>query len=418
MSRKSLVASLAVLLLAPAVVYAGLNIVSVVTGSASGAITPSGGAYSATAKTYKLRPNLASGFDATPVVTNNGAPGVVTNNGGLNLTFNRYSTFSYTAPFKGTTQNVNISFSKSPASATPVLKAVLPTAAITVPVGTTGTLSGQTSTILYLPVTTPTTNATATWSGTGLTFTPASAQVNRPGQVTTKVSAATAGAYTATLTLTAVGATASTATVTIISQGAGQAASNACLSCHAGGVQAVAYAVSKHATSSSSTCQACHNPSRKGIHPFAVVTSAICEGCHAATLSQTTHPANLTVSKCLLCHDSHDPAAGIANLGPAPAHPAVTLYTFEEVGMQMAGGAKVPVQVDANGKGMPYSPKQTCGTAGCHAKKGIDYTYDKISDHAFHSSQGRPEYVDSADGKFDATKSKPWGQSTAMVGKW
>ncbi|KAA0890352.1 MULTISPECIES: cytochrome C [Oryzomonas] len=100
------------------------------------------------------------------------------------------------------------------------------------------------------------------------------------------------------------------------------------------------------------------------------------------------------------------------------AHPSVTLYTFEEIGMQMAGGAKVPVQVDANGKGMPYSPKQTCGTAGCHVKNGVDYTYDKISDHAFHSNQGRSEYVDSSTGKFDATKNKPWTQSTAMVGKW
>lgn len=100
------------------------------------------------------------------------------------------------------------------------------------------------------------------------------------------------------------------------------------------------------------------------------------------------------------------------------AHPPVTLYTFEEIGMQMAGGAKVPVQVDANGNGMPYSPKQTCGTAGCHVMNGVDYTYDKISDHAFHSNQGRSEYSDSSDGKFDATKNKPWTQSTAMVGKW
>jgi len=126
----------------------------------------------------------------------------------------------------------------------------------------------------------------------------------------------------------------------------------------------------------------------------------------------------ITASKCIVCHDSHDPAAGIANLGPAPAHPAVTLYTFEEIGMQMASGAKVPVQVDANGKGMPYSPKETCGTAGCHVKNGVDYTYDKISDHAFHSNEGRSEYVDSFDGKFDASKNKPWTQSTAMVGKW
>ncbi len=104
------------------------------------------------------------------------------------------------------------------------------------------------------------------------------------------------------------------------------------------------------------------------------------------------------------------------------AHPPVTLYTFEEIGMQMAGGAKVPVMVDANGKGMPYSPKQTCGTAGCHINKttGVDQTYDNISDHAFHSAQGRNEYPDSltGDGKFTTAKAKPWTQATAMVGKW
>jgi hypothetical protein len=92
------------------------------------------------------------------------------------------------------------------------------------------------------------------------------------------------------------------------------------------------------------------------------------------------------------------------------AHPPVTLYTFEEIGMQ-TGQAKVPVQVDASGKGMPYSPKQTCGTTGCHS-------YDNISDHAFHSAQGRNEFPDTANGKFDPTKNKPWTQATAMVGKW
>ncbi len=103
------------------------------------------------------------------------------------------------------------------------------------------------------------------------------------------------------------------------------------------------------------------------------------------------------------------------------AHPPVTLYTFEEIAMQM-GAPKIPVQVDANGKGMPYSPKQTCGTAGCHINKttGIDQTYDNISDHAFHSAQGRNEYPNSVagDGRFDTSKAKPWTQATAMVGKW
>ncbi|GFO64758.1 cytochrome C [Geomonas paludis] len=101
------------------------------------------------------------------------------------------------------------------------------------------------------------------------------------------------------------------------------------------------------------------------------------------------------------------------------AHPPVTLYTFEEIGYQMNNGQKVPVQVDATGKGMPYSPKQTCGTSGCHtSKNGIDLSYDHISDHSFHSAQGRNEFPDTANGKFDPTKNKPWTQATAMVGKW
>jgi hypothetical protein len=201
-----------------------------------------------------------------------------------------------------------------------------------------------------------------------------------------------------------------------------QAAKKACADCHsASGVGSGEYA--KWAASAHSTklvsCDTCHLGANTGAHPGAPVTSAACESCHAApALSQTTHPTDLTAAKCIVCHNPHDPASGIANLGPAPAHPAVTLYTFEEIGMQMAGGAKVPVQVDASGKGMPYSPKQTCGTAGCHVKNGVDYTYDKISDHAFHSSQGRSEYQDAGDGKFNATKNKPWLQSTAMVGKW
>jgi hypothetical protein len=210
-------------------------------------------------------------------------------------------------------------------------------------------------------------------------------------------------------------------TVVTVTDSALTAAQNQCAACHTNvGVGAGVYekwSASAH-SSKLVMCYTCHVGSNTGSHPGAVVTAATCESCHAApALSQITHPADLTAAKCITCHNAHDPAAGIANL-QASAHPAVTLYTFEEIGMQMAGGQKVPVQVDAAGKGMPYSPKQTCGTSGCHVKNGVDYTYDKISDHAFHSNEGRTEYQDSSDGKFDATKNKPWGQSTAMVGKW
>lgn len=162
-------------------------------------------------------------------------------------------------------------------------------------------------------------------------------------------------------------------------------------------------------------CLTCHSNGPMPPTQTTADINVVCAGCHTVV---TNHSAATTGPKlCSDCHDAHNPETVTAQLSQS-AHPAVTLYTFEEIGMQMAGGAKVPVQVDASGKGMPYSPKQTCGTAGCHVKNGIDYTYDKISDHAFHSNQGRSEYVDSASGKFDATKNKPWTQSTAMVGKW
>jgi hypothetical protein len=185
-----------------------------------------------------------------------------------------------------------------------------------------------------------------------------------------------------------------------------------CSSCHAAKVTAVQASIHYTMPSTKLTCSNCHGA---GSDPSFIATA--CAGCHATVDNHST--ATMGTKACLDCHDGHNPTSGTAPLlGAVSAHPAVTLYTFEEIGMQMAGGAKVPVQVDASGKGMPYSPKQTCGTAGCHVKNGVDYTYDKISDHAFHSNQGRSEYQDSSNGKFDATKNKPWVQSTAMVGKW
>jgi len=230
-----------------------------------------------------------------------------------------------------------------------------------------------------------------------------------------------AGTYNFNLTVQPGGSVAST--YVTVTNSIAQVVKNACVVCHtANGVGTTPtnvyanWSSSKHKTSLV-VCATCHVGTDTGGHPGATVTSAACESCHTTTLSTTTHPADLTASKCITCHDSHNPAAEIPAL-EASDHPAVTLYTFEEIGMQMAGGQKVPVQVDANGKGMPYSPKQTCGTAGCHVLNGVDYTYDKISDHAFHSNQGRSEYQDSSTGKFDATKNKPWVQSAAMVGKW
>jgi len=110
------------------------------------------------------------------------------------------------------------------------------------------------------------------------------------------------------------------------------------------------------------------------------------------------------------------------------AHPPVKLKTFEEITEQVGAmqepriiGANGEVRAGAGNQGMPYSPKQTCGTSGCHVQ-----TYDQISDHAFHSAMGRNEWVDiqkNADGSSAplgqfANKPKPWTQGTAMYGKW
>jgi hypothetical protein len=198
-------------------------------------------------------------------------------------------------------------------------------------------------------------------------------------------------------------------TFQITAGGAGTVGTNYCSKCHAAMVDKVQASI--HYSAGNLVCTDCH---AAGHNP--AFNAAACSGCHAVVNNHTA--ATLGTKGCLDCHDKHNPQTVTGTLGPVSAHPAVTLYTFEEIGMQMAGGAPVPVQVDANGKGMPYSPKQTCGTSGCHVKNGVDYTYDKISDHAFHSGQGRSEMDDSGDGKFRATKNKPWLQSTAMVGKW
>jgi hypothetical protein len=110
------------------------------------------------------------------------------------------------------------------------------------------------------------------------------------------------------------------------------------------------------------------------------------------------------------------------------AHPPVQLFTYEELSLQFGMDAnndgiiqpaeRMPVMVDANGKGMPYSPKQSCGVAGCHIKNGVDYDYAKIANHAFHSNQGTSEMWEKPLGKFDPLRNKPWTQSPGMTGKW
>jgi hypothetical protein len=101
------------------------------------------------------------------------------------------------------------------------------------------------------------------------------------------------------------------------------------------------------------------------------------------------------------------------------AHKPINLFTYEELAAQF-GMQKMPVFVDAQGKGMPYSPKQSCGTPGMFADGTVSacHDYNNIADHAFHSNQGVSEIKDTATGKFSQTKNKPWTQSPGMIGKW
>jgi len=298
-----------------------------------------------------------------------------------------------TATFGGVTANAGAN------QAAVVGAAVTLTGAGTLASGATAADSAYQWSVVYAPVGSTLTTATVIPAGKTLVV---PANVAGTYNLKLKVTDGTLSA-TSAVSLTAY-ASAAEAT---------KSASNSCLACHQSNSS---FTASKHYATSAVSCPTCHTTPSSNM-ALLPQPATLCEGCHTASLSTTTHPVALTASKCVTCHDAHNPAEGIAALTPT-AHPAVTLYTFEEIGMQMAGGQKVPVQVDANGKGMPYSPKQTCGTSGCHVKNGVDYTYDKISDHAFHSSQGRSEMDDSTDGKFRATKNKPWLQSTAMVGKW
>ncbi len=250
---------------------------------------------------------------------------------------------------------------------------------------------------------------------------PATATLASPSSVTTAVSGMTAlGVYTFKLTVN--GSTFKTTSITVTASAA-NAVLDQCVNCHAangvGGGTAAGSVYAKWVASphvDEVLCATCHVGANTGGHPGPTVTSATCSGCHATV---TNHTAATTGSRvCLDCHDGHNPSNTSAALALG-THPPVTLYTYEEIGMQMANGQKVPVQVDGSGKGMPYSPKQTCGsTAGCHVYNGADYSYDKISDTAFHSHEGSAEVMDLNGGKLMPGLDKPWVQSTAMIGKW
>ena len=121
------------------------------------------------------------------------------------------------------------------------------------------------------------------------------------------------------------------------------------------------------------------------------------------------------------------------------AHPNIPLYTFEEVAQQFdatygtGDGTTVPmmpVALDGEMKGFPYSPKQTCGN--CHngalvANDGTDLaqafglsealvSYAEMDNGTFHVQQDANAMVETVGQSSQA--GKPWTQSVGMAGKW
>lgn len=111
------------------------------------------------------------------------------------------------------------------------------------------------------------------------------------------------------------------------------------------------------------------------------------------------------------------------------AHPDIPLYTYEEVASQF-GQPMMPVALDGENKGFPYSPKQTCGN--CHngamvAKDGTDLaqafgltealvSYADMDSGTFHVQQDGNAMVETVGESAQA--GKPWTQSLGMAGKW
>ena len=114
------------------------------------------------------------------------------------------------------------------------------------------------------------------------------------------------------------------------------------------------------------------------------------------------------------------------------AHPDIPLYTYEEVANQF-GQPIMPVALDADYKGFPYSPKATCGN--CHngtLTRNDGYgpitdmagnplaeplvSYADMNENTFHANMDAAMLIDAADTSSQA--GKPWTQSTGMAGKW
>ena len=289
MIRRIVITAL-MLIMVPAFAFAGSYSIAVTSGSTTGSVGPAPlSGYASAAKVFTA--TAATGYTLSTVTLNGSA--VTTNHTYVNGS----GPWTVTVPLSSASQTFYVSFTKS-VQVTPTLSAVLPSA-ITIPASTATALSGGNSIISNLN---SGTQATFTFSGSGLTFAPASGQVTSPINISTSVTAVAAGTYTGTLTLTAPNATPSSANVTITVLAPGVVASNACLSCHSGWAEATAYATSVHAQQATTPCQGCHN----GTHP----SPAQCATCHTtptygtAGLGVTVPTYSATI--CSGCHTGND----------------------------------------------------------------------------------------------------------------
>lgn len=128
-------------------------------------------------------------------------------------------------------------------------------------------------------------------------------------------------------------------------------------------------------------------------------------------------------------------AIGLVIMGAGFAlasHPNIPLYTYEEAAQQF-GQPMMPVALDAENKGFPYSPKQTCGNCHNGALLRNDgqgaitdaegnaivsplVSFDDMNNDTFHSNMDANSLLNTADASSQA--GKPWTQSTGMAGKW
>ena len=383
-----------VLFFMPALASAGLISIYVATGGdASGTITPKTGGsktggYAVSAKTFTLTPAKNYTLDR---VTNNSVTVP-----GAKISGPVAGSWSYTVPLSSVSQTVFVYFKSSVPAQPPVLIASAPTS-ITTALNTPMTISGATSTILYLQ---PGTKAKFKWTSasSAAVFSPISSSVRSPGYISTSFTAAQAGSYSATLTLTAPGAESSTANVAITVQGPGVGASNFCISCHQS--EGRVYGGSRHAaTAQGPTCDKCHNPGLILQHPGLALSTMgnVCVQCHGSDPAK--HPFAIGSSTCVSCHDPHTAIATSGAAGaphynnittadpPYPASYMTSKATCLDCHFEDALNKTVRTQWAKSGHANIHSPawttydfKTKAGCVQCHTTTGfIAYSTGKVT---------------------------------------